>query len=206
MEKLSLTIDNELALMEKYQISPNEWFLIKLLFLANEEYFPEYIFRFLAIPAEMRGDVREMLISLQEKGVILKSYKIPKKGEKFYAEDVEFNKAFLKTYFRASYEMGEELWQVYPDNTIINGVPYTLKNVGKKYNSIEDMFRAYGKAISYNEEKHRHIMELLKWALENTSYICFNICEFVISRKWEELERLKNGDGSLINYNAVRSL
>lgn len=206
MEKLSLTIDNELALMEKYQISPNEWFLIKLLFLANEEYFPEYIFRFLAIPAEMRGDVREQLVSLQDKGIILKSYKIPQRGEQFYPEDVEFNKAFLRTYFKSSYELGEELWNEYPFSTTINGVPYTLKNIAKKYDSIEDFFRAYGKAIHYDETKHKHIIELLKWARDNTSYVCFNICEFVISRKWEEIEKLKSGEIETINFNAVRVL
>ena len=191
--------------MEKYQISPNEWFIIKLLFLANEEYFPEYIFRFLAIPSEMRGDLRESLLSLQEKGVILKSYKVPDKGKQFHPEDVEFNKAFLKTCFRASYEMGEELWQEYPDNTVINGIPYTLKNIAKKYDSPENFFQAYGKAIRYDDEKHKKIIGLLKWARDNTSYICFNICEFVISRKWEEIERLKNGGGG-VNFEAVRSL
>jgi hypothetical protein len=206
LEKLSLTIDNELAILEKYQISPNEWFLIKLLFIANEEYFPEYIFRFLAIPTEMRGDVRESLVSLQEKGIILKSYKIPAKGEKFIPENVEFNKAFLNTCFRSSYELGEELWQAYPDNVIIGGVTYSLKNVAKKYNGIEEFFSAYGKAIRYKQEKHQHILELLKWAIDNTNFINFSIVEFVMSRKWEEIERLKNGDSGTINYDAIRSL
>ena len=54
MDKLSLTIDNELAILEKYQISPNELFTIRILLLAKEEYNPEYVFRFLAIPEVIR--------------------------------------------------------------------------------------------------------------------------------------------------------
>lgn len=107
MDKLSLTIDNELAILEKYQISPNELFTIRILLFAKEEYNPEYVFRFLAIPEEMRGPLRDTLVSLQNKGVILKSYKIPNKGEQFHPEKVDFAVNFLKTFYRASFEMGK---------------------------------------------------------------------------------------------------
>lgn len=206
MEKLSLTIENELAIIEKYLITPQEWFVIRLLFLASEDSFPEFMRRFLTLPIEARGDVRTTLVNLQEKGIILKSYKIPKSGQPFYPEEVPFNKAFINTYFRCSFEMGEELWREYPDNIIINDRLYSLKNIAKKYNSPEDFFAAYGKIIKNKPEKHQQIIELLKWAKEHTNFINFNICEFIISQKWEEIERLRDGDYGGINLHNIQSL
>lgn len=175
MEKLNLNLDSELGIMEKYNISSNEWLFIKLLFLAKEEYFPDYMYRFLSLPLEIRGDLIELLQNLQNKGIVLKSYKIPKKGERFYPENVEFNKAFINTYFRASFVMGEELWNLYPMETVINGVSYSLKNIAKKYNSIEDFFAFYGKSIKYNPDKHKEVIDLLSWAINNTNFINFGI-------------------------------
>ena len=84
--KANLNIEEELNIMEKYKLSPNELFTIRVLLLAKEEYNEEYLFRFLSIPEPMRGDLRSTLVSLQDKGIILKSYKIPNKGEQFYPE------------------------------------------------------------------------------------------------------------------------
>lgn len=204
--KANLNIDEELNILEKYQLSPNELFTIRILLLAREEYNEEYLFRFLSIPEPMRGDLRSTLVSLQDKGVILKSYKIPNKGEQFYPEEVDFNKAFLKNFFRASYEMGSELFEEYPAFTNIGGVTYGLRNIAKKFDSLEDFFRFYGKAIRHNPETHAHIMELLKWAKENTNFINFGITEFVISNKWNDIEILKDGKVSNVNFDAIRSL
>lgn len=206
MDKLSLTIDNELAILEKYQISPNELFTIRILLLAKEEYNPEYVFRFLAIPEEMRGDLRSTLISLQNKGIILKSYKIPNKGEQFYPEQVDFAVNFLKTFYRASFDMGKELFEAYPAFTNINGVTYGLRNIARKFDSLEDFFRFYGKSIRHNPAEHEHILECLNWALENTNFINFGICEFVISQKWKDIEILMSGDYDGVNFSAIRSL
>ena len=117
--KANLNIEEELNIMEKYKLSPNELFTIRVLLLAKEEYNEEYLFRFLSIPEPMRGDLRSTLVSLQDKGIILKSYKIPNKGEQFYPEEVEFNKAFLKNFFRASYEMGFEIYSPYIQRELV---------------------------------------------------------------------------------------
>lgn len=204
--KANLNIDEELNIMEKYQLSPNEIFVIRVLLLATEEETEEYLFRFLSIPESMRGDLRSILVSLQDKGVILKSYKIPNKGEQFYPEEIGFNKAFLKNFYKASYELGIELFEEYPAFTNINGVTYGLRNIAKKFDSLEDFFRFYGKTIKYNPETHTHIMELLKWAKDNTNFINFGITEFVISNKWNDIEILKDGKVSNVNFDAIRSL
>lgn len=203
MKKLNLNIDEEIAILEKYQLSPNELFVIRILLLETEEYDENYLHRFLSIKVV---DLRSILLSLQEKGIILKSYKIPNKGERFYPEDVAFSQNFLKSLYKSSFELGQELFETYPAFTNINGVTFSLRNVAKKYNSLEDFFRNYGKSINHNPETHKRVINNIKWALDNTSYLNFGICEFVISRKWEEIELLKNGDFSNVNFDAIRSL
>ena len=89
MKTFNFTIENELVLLEKYGITAEELFVIKLLFLAVEENQTSYLVRYLAINRE---GFRDILVSLQSKGVILKSYKIPNKGEKFDPSEIEYNK------------------------------------------------------------------------------------------------------------------
>lgn len=83
----------------------------------------------------------------------------------------------------------------YPMFVTIGDSTFPLRTVSKKFNTLEDMFKYYAKSISYKEETHNHIIELIKWAKDNTNFLCFNISEFVISRKWEEIEALKSGEG-----------
>lgn len=206
MPKLNLTIECELALLEKYQLSPNEIFTIRILLLAKEDYNPEYIYRFLAIPEEMRGSLRDTLVSLQNKGVILKSYKIPEKGATFNPDNVEFSVNFMKNFYKSSMDMGKELFDLYPMFTDIKGVTYPLRNIAKKFDSIEDFFRFYAKSIKHSPEEHAHIIDGLNWAINNTNFINFGICEFVISQKWKEIDALRNGDYGTTNFSAITSL
>ena len=206
MRILNIAIEEELGIIEKYKITPNELFIIRLLLLAKEEYTENYLFRFLSLPTEVRGDVREILISLQNKGIILKTYNIPNKGQKFIPEEVSFNQNFIKNIYRASFDMGKELFEIYPAFTNINGVSYSLRNIAKKFNSLEDFYRFYGKSIKYKEETHKEIIELLKWAIDNTNFINFGICEFVISNKWNDIKLLKDGKIDNINFNTTTLL
>ena len=158
------------------------------------------------LPESARGDVIELLQSLQNKGVILKSYKIPKKGEQFYPIEVEFNKNVVKNIYKSAYVMGEELFSAYPQFAVINGTSVGIKSISKKFDSPEDFFRAYGKTIKWNNEVHNNILELIKWGKEN-NVINYTLASFLIDRKWEELQALKDGDnGSNINYNAIKLL
>ena len=43
--------------------------------------------------------------------------------------------------------------------------------------------------ISFNPQEHERIMNIVKRAKEN-DLINFGICEFVISRKWDEIESI----------------
>lgn len=207
LKNLFLTIDEELVLLEKYQLSPNELFTIRMLLLAKEEYAEEYMFRFLAIPEEMRGDVRETLISLQGKGVILKSYKIPKKGEVFCPEDVPFNQAFLRNFFRASFEMGKELYDSYPPETIVNGISYKLRRISKKFYSMEDAYRAYGKAINWNPERHQEVLKLVNWGANN-GYQFTTLDDFIVDNDWNNIKLMKerNSVNASHTFDGIKSL
>ena len=96
MKYLNHNLDNELILMRDYKIYPNELYTIKVILLAQDgeyEYLQQYVSSF-----ENKNYFRSALEALQEKGIILKSYKMPKPGTSFIPEDVQFNQNFLKKY------------------------------------------------------------------------------------------------------------
>lgn len=200
MEKFNTDIDNTLALLEKYKITPTELFLTKILLLAKEEGDYEPLKRYASI-----GNIRETLESLRNKEIVLKSYKIPKSGEKFIPENVEFNKNFLKQFFRASFEMGKELFDIYPQTTIVNGSVYNLRRVSKKFDSLEDAFLKYAKYINNSPEKHNRVIELVKWGIEN-GYNFTTLDDFICDNAWLAIEAIKDGGAINVNTNAIKMI
>lgn len=200
-----LELNEELILMEKYKLTPTELFAVKMILLAqdNED---EYIFKFNNILNELNVKFRDILISLQNKSIILKSYKIPKEGEVLELEDIEINKIFIKNYYKASFELGKELFDIYPMFGDIGGNIISLRTVSKKFNSLEDFYRFYGKSIRWNPNTHKEIIELIKWAKENTTFINCSISSFCINQMWNELKALKDGQLININYDSIKLL
>lgn len=199
-------IDEQLVLMEKYRITSDELlFLTVLLLLQDGEGDYTFISQYLSLPTDCRNGIRESLISLQNKEIITKAYKIPEKGQKFVPEDVTINKNFVKNFYRCSFDMGKELFETYPMFGIINGEPVGIRSVSKKFDSLEDFYRYYGKTISWKPEKHEYIMELVRWAKEKNLLVT-TLANFVIDHKWEELEALRDGEIANIDFNAVRQL
>ncbi len=182
-------------MMEKYKLSAEETLIIDLLFMASiDEGHKEYLIKYLNLPIKRIG-LRELLLSLQDKGILVKQYKVPNEGELFDPETVEFNKNFLHNYRKFSGELGYEFFNVYPSIAIINGVEAPLKNFAKKFNTEEDFFFAYGKAIGWKLDKHQEIIDLIKWGKENNCKLLnMNIADFVISKMWRSIEELKTGD------------
>lgn len=183
-------------MMEKYHLTAEESLVIELLFLASiEEGHSEYLVKYFTIQID-RTELRDILISLQNKGIIVKSYKIPSKGQKFDPEAVEFNKNFLHNYRKFSGELGQEFFKEYPSIAIINGNEAPLKNYAKKFNSEEDFYFHYGKAIGWKLENHQEVIELIKWAKDNNcTLLNMNIADFTISKMWRSIKELKEGDG-----------
>lgn len=201
MKYIELSFDREIELMIKYQIFPEELLFIKLVFLAQEGH-PEYLSKYFS-QMSLKGAPRDTMLSLQEKGIINKSYKIPEKGQTFNPLDIDFNKNFMKSYLQHSYDMGMELFMSYPAFIIINGKQFSLKNIAKSFKSLDDFAFAYGKAIKFNVEKHKEIMELLEWAKE-VNILNFGIIEFITSMKWLELKELK--ESGLTTFNTSELL
>lgn len=195
-----LTLENELCLLEKYKLTPTELFTIKLILLAKEDGEYKWLQRYVQIIK-----LRDILVSLQEKGIILKSWKLPKEGQQLIVEDITFNQNFQKQYFRASFEMGEELFNIYPQFLVINGISYNARRVSKKFDSLEDAFRNYAKSIKNDPIIHKNIIELIKWGIEN-NYNFTTLDDFICDRSWIALQAFKNGDGININTEAIKMI
>lgn len=191
MKKYELSIDREIEFMIKYQLTADELFLMRLIFYAQEGH-EEYLSNFFT-QCKLGTKILELLKSLQDKEIINKSYKLPQEGAIFKPQDVEFNKLVLKSFMQHSEDMGMELFENYPAMTTINGKVYSLRNITKLYKNIDEMAWEYGKAIKFNPETHAHIMELLEYGKEN-DLISSGICDFIASRKWLDLEEMKEGE------------
>ena len=175
--------------------------LLEIILLAQEDEDPEIVQ--LYFQSKVKGNLSEQLTKLQEVGVINKSYKLPKKGERLDLYDIPINRNLIKDFYKCSFELGKELFEEYPQFGFINGQAVGIRGVSKKFDSLEDFYRFYGKTIRWKQETHNHIIELVKWANEN-NILCISLCNFVIDHKWEELEALKNGDLANTNFEAIK--
>jgi len=199
MKYLELSIERELDFLIKYGLTPNELFTMKLIFYAQDEH-PEFLSRFFTETNLL--PLRDILQSLQDKGIINKSYKIQDFGEVFNPRDVDFNKNILKSFLQHSSELGMDLFMNYPSSTTINGKTFSLRNITKLYKSIDDLSFNYGKLINFSPEKHKEVLELLEWGKEN-HLIQSGICDFISSMKWLDLQELKDNDMGIFNTNTL---
>lgn len=206
MEKLYINLNDRLTQMEKYRLTVEELLVVELLFLASvEENHSEFLKRYYSMNVTKTG-LRDVLLSLQAKGVILKSYKVPESGKPFNPQSVQFNQLFLNNYRKFSGELGVEFFQEYPSIAIINGVEAPLKNFAKKFNTEEEFYYAYGKAIGWKEDTHKRVMDIIKWGRDNGCRLMnMNIADFVISKMWNSVEELKNGNG-VMTFDSTTSI
>lgn len=192
-----LNIDNEASILTKYNLNPNELYVIKcLLFMQEDE--SKYLQSYLQLPESTRGNFRDILLSLQNKHLILSSFTIPSKGQSLDLSQIPFSKNFLKDYYRSSFELGKELFEVYPQFGEINGKVISLRGVASKFDSLEDAYRVYGKIIHYKEEVHKEIISLVNWA-KNNNILNQSLASFIVNQGWIDLKAIK--DGKVVNYN-----
>lgn len=197
----NLELKQQLVFCEKYKIDANQLLLLEIILIAQEGDDAELVQ--LYFQSEAKGRLLEQLIRLQEVGVILKSYKLPKKGERLDLFSIPINRNLVKDFYKCSFELGKELFEEYPQFGFINGNPVGIRSVSKKFDSLEDFYRFYGKTIRWKQETHDHIMELVKWAREN-NLLRVSLCNFVIDHRWDELEALRNGDLANTNFDAIK--
>lgn len=172
--------------MATYHLTADELLLIYITLLArDEECGAEYFETWYCNGGQ--DVLRSIVNSLQKKGIILKSYN----ANIYNPNEVEFNKNFLKIWFKSSCIMGEELFTKYPSWLNINGKLTSLKNIATRFASLDDFFCFYATQINNNPEKHKEVMEILDWAKENNK-ISFGILNFVVSRQWDALKELRD--------------
>ena len=190
-------------MLEKYKINSDELLFITMILLIQEGDTNPYINLYFSLPTACRGSIRDLLVSLQHKQVITKEYKIPPSGTKFIPEDITFNKNFIKNFYKGSFWIGKELFEIYPISTVVNGIEYKLRRISKKFDSLEDAYRAYGKAISWNPETHRNIMNLIQWGKDN-NYQFTTLDDFIVDNDWLNLAVMR--DNSILDHNTVKML
>ena len=205
LKHLTLTLKDEISILSKYKITSNELMFIRSLLILQDEQDESIFQSYIESLHDCGIGVREVILSLQEKGIVLKSYKCPKAGESFNPYDIPFNKNFIKNIYKCSFEIGKELFEEYPQFGSINGAVVPLRSVARKFDSLEDCYFRYGRSIRWNAETHNHIIELVRWGKEN-NIINQSLANFVINHAWVDLEALKNGDTVNINYETVKLL
>lgn len=207
MKNLTLTLEEEISILDKYGLTPNELLVLRVLLLFQDDQEEELLQRLLVTLKRVEVPFRDVLVELQRKEIVLKSYKVPKQGEVFDPLAIPINKNFIKNLYKCSFELGKELFEVYPQFGTINGTIVPLRGVSKKFDSLEQAYFKYGKSIGFNPERHEHVIELVQWAKENNIINC-SLASFIVNNGWHDLEALKSGNGDMagINYDAVKML
>ncbi|MCF0116086.1 MAG: hypothetical protein HUJ56_12120 [Erysipelotrichaceae bacterium] len=196
-----MQLDEEFILFEQYNVSPNEYFFIQNILLSQEG--ADTFSRYMKLPESVRGSIRDLLQSLKDKGIILSSYTIPQKGESFNPTQIPLSKRFTNTYMKLSMDMFLELWETYPLSGIFDGTEWKLRTVSKKFNSREDAAREYGKAIGWNANLHKHILELVEYGKSN-NYNFTTLERFIIDADWDNLEEMQ--ESSILGSSNLRQL
>lgn len=193
-----LSLKEEINIYINSGLTPTELFVMRLLFLAIDGD-SEPLRNYLSNINNGKTLFINVLQSLKDKKVILSSFKVPCEGETLNFSNIPFNKNFTKMFIRESNELGKELFDLYPPFLMINGKNYSLKNFTKAgLYSFEDFCNFYAKAIKSSGTTHERIIQALEFAKEN-ELIAYSIIEFISSRKWIEIEYIRDS-GEVNNY------
>ena len=83
MKNLTLKLEDEIALLSKYRITPNELMFVRTLLMLQDEENEDIFQSYIEALYESGVKTREVILNLQDKGVILKTFHCPKEGEAF---------------------------------------------------------------------------------------------------------------------------
>ena len=123
-----------------------------------------------------------------------------------YPCNLVFNKNFHKAYLLDAYELFEEFREHYPFNVYINGSPVDLRLINsKEYKNESEVASLYCKIIKYDLQLHKEIFKALDYGVQN-NLICTNIITFIISRGWERIIRIMNGEDTNLQFDNVTML
>ena len=182
-----MDLNTILNIMAEYNLTAEELLLVYVTYIAREENGNNIASFNKWFNNGGKDRLRDLFNSLKSKGVILKSYNT----DNYVCNDIEFNKNFLKRFFKESGFMGQELFNTYPKVIEINGKIIPLRDPAKKFNSLDEFYFWYSSQIRHNPDKHKEVMDILKWGIDN-NYINFTLTNFVGNHQWEMLQELKD--------------
>lgn len=199
MQQFELSLKEEINIYINSGLTPTELFILRLLILAIDGE-SDMLVNYLSNVSNGKELLKQVLISLQEKKVILSTFKIPCEGEVLNYKNIPFSKNFLKMYVRESNEIGKELFDAYPPFININGKLCSIKNFTRAgLFTFEEFCLYYAKAIKNAGVTHERVMEALEFGKEN-NLLNYSILEFIASHKWVEIEYIR-GSGNVNGYN-----
>lgn len=195
----NLSLKKELEIMSTWGLNANQWYLIRCLFInkyeeydGKLEYLNDYIKK-----CSQKSIIREDLLELKEKKILDKSYSVPQPGELFDPDEIEFNPAFIKKYFKTSNEAGVELFNAYPSFLVLpDGLHLPARNLTSKvvFKDVDEFARYYCKKIKWDAALHEKVLKGLKFGIEK-ELIRYGIVEFVVSEKYMDfINLMESGD------------
>ncbi len=198
MGNFELSLNEEINLLISSNLTPTELFVLRLLFLAAEGDV-KFLTNYINNTSNGKQVLKSVLISLHDKGVINKDFKLPEEGESLNLKSIPFNKNFLKKYIKESNEAGKEFFELYPSFVNIKGRMCSIKNFTKaNLFTLEDFCQYYNKSIKFSGATHERVMKALRFGIEN-DLIHYSIIEFIASMKYFELEVIE-ASGDLNGY------
>ena len=214
MIKVDFSITNKMTFMKELGITPNEYELIIGLCMAQDEevedtlpyktemehpsHVPDVSYLIGLQNLIGKVELRKLLLELQNKGIILKSCKLPDPNgeEGMRPNDIKFNKNFLKKYIRHSGEMFWELYWSYPEVADINGKLMSLRNTfgNGGWGNLDEAASFYGQRIQYNAATHKMIIDLVNKAKEQ-GILNMGLVKFLRGEEWRNIEQLISNGG-----------
>lgn len=205
--RIKVDLDYEFSLMEHYKLDFLQMYFVKCLINSIDDENDDSLDQFFIFQPDY--NVKSILLFLNEVGIIKKYSTLIDDPTKLlkYRENIEFTERFKKNFYKSSFSLYQELRENYPSNLYINGANIDLRTINSKaYKTEADVAHLYGKMINYKEDEHKKIIELLKYGV-TSKLINTNIVNFIISRGWERIEKIKNGEASSsIDYDNSRML
>ena len=199
MNTRELSLNEEIDIYVNSGLTPTELFIVRLLFLAIDGD-SEPLRKYLNGVTNGKLHFKNVLISLKEKKVILSSFNIPNEGETLNFKNIPFNKNFMKAYIRESNDLGKEFFDAYPPFINIDGKLVSIRNFTKAgLFSFEDFCLFYSKTIKNAGVTHERILKDIEFGKEH-GLIHYSVLEFLASKKWEEIEYIKDS-GEINGYN-----
>lgn len=196
---VNISFLEEINIVIESNLTPTELFVIRLLYMGIDGDLKP-LQNYVENVSDGRVILRKVLGSLVNKKVINSTYIIPKEGESLNVHNIPFNKNFLKKYIRESNELGKEFFEEYPSFIDIKGKLVSIKNFTKaNLFSFEDFCLYYSKSIKNCPITHNRVMDAVKFGKEH-GLINYSIIEFIASKKYLEIEYLRDTD-NINGYN-----